>query len=305
MTKNLISKIFVKKEDNLMAMEYSIDHDTNSSSSSSHDEQQKHKQHSQDHQQQQYQDQQQHHQPPASKQYNVNLQYDPITPEAQKATKLIISISDQRIGDPIRDFELLHDKLLHLIIVGEDLSYFAHIHPTLEDNGENFTIFHTFPESGRYKLWIEFKPKDGNQTLVAFMIKVSGYPVHKYMPLVYDRKYIKESLDRKYQISLKLPEKLVSHTDADIVFSVSDVAGNPVTDLEPLMGAGGHSVIISSDIKEFLHVHPTEEVDPISWKGGPTISFKTNFPKPGLYKTWGQFQHKGRTIIADFSLEVI
>jgi hypothetical protein len=37
--------------------------------------------------------------------------------------------------------------------------------------------------------------------------------------------------------------------DADIVFSISDIAGNPVIDLEPLMGAGGHSVIISSDIK--------------------------------------------------------
>ena len=298
MTKNLVSEIFVKQEDDLMSMRHSIDNDANNNSN--HGEQQKHKQHSQHQDQQQ---QQHHHQPPASKQYNVNLQYDPITLEARKATKLVISVTDQRLGDTIRDFELVHDKLMHLIIVGEDLSYFAHIHPTLEDNGENFTIFHTFPESGRYKLWIDFKPKDGNQTLVAFIIKISGYPVHKYVPLVYDRKYVKESLDRKYQISLKLPEKLVSHNDADIVFGISDVAGNPVADLEPLMGAGGHSVIISSDIKEFLHVHPTEEVEP-SWKGGHAISFKTNFPKPGLYKVWGQFQHEGRIIIADFSLEV-
>jgi hypothetical protein len=51
-------------------------------------------------------------------------------------------------------------------------AYFAQIHPTLEDNGKNFTIFHTFPESGRYKLWSNSKPKDGNQTLVAFMIEI-------------------------------------------------------------------------------------------------------------------------------------
>ena len=295
MTKNLVSEIFVKQEDDLMSMRHSIDNDANNNSN--HGEQQKHKQHSQHQDQQQQQDQL-----PASN-YNVNLQYDPITLEARKATKLVISVTDQRLGDTIRDFELVHDKLMHLIIVDEDLSYFAHIHPTLEDNGENFTIFHTFPESGRYKLWIDFKPKDGNQTLVAFIIKISGYPVHKYVPLVYDRKYVKESLDRKYQISLKLPEKLVSHNDADIVFGISDVAGNPVTDLEPLMGAGGHSVIISSDIREFLHVHPTEEVDR-SWKGGPDISFRTNFPKPGLYKAWGQFQHQGRIVVADFNLKV-
>lgn len=78
----------------------------------------------------------------------------------------------------------------------------------------------------------------------------------------------------------------------------------PVMDLEPLMGAGGHSVIISTDIQEFLHVHPTEEVEP-NWKGGPHISFRTSFPKPGLYKAWGQFQHKGKIIMADFVLEVV
>jgi hypothetical protein len=61
-----------------------------------------------------------------------------------------------------------------------------------------------------------------------------------------------------------------------------------MTDLEPLMGAGGHSVIISSNLQEFLHVHPIEEVES-NWKGVPHISFRTIFPKSGLYKTWGLF----------------
>ena len=50
-------------------------------------------------------------------------------------------------------------------------------------------------------------------------------------------------------------------------------------------------------------MHPTKEVDP-SWKGGPDISFKTNFPKPGLYKAWGQFQHQGKLLIANFIVDV-
>jgi hypothetical protein len=267
MTKNLMSKIFVREEDELIPMGHGIDH--HDANNNNHGEQQKHKQHSQHHQQQQHH----HQQLPISNHYNVNLQYDSITPEAGRQTKLILSVTEQKSGDPIREFELLHDKLMHLIIVGQDLSYFAHIHPTFEDNGESFSIVHTFPESGRYKLWIDFKPKGGNQTLAAFRINVTGHPIHKPVTLIHDRKYTKESLDRKYEISLKLPEKLVAHNDADIVFSVSDVEGKPVTDLEPLMGAGGHSVIISSDIREFLHVHPTEEVDR-NWKGGPDSSIK-------------------------------
>jgi hypothetical protein len=246
---------------------------------------------------------QQHHRPPDYKQQDVKIEYDSIVPEAGSPTKLTISVTEKS-GTPVREYELVHDKLMHLIIVGEDLSYFAHIHPILENNGENFTIVHTFPEAGRYKLWVDFKPKGGIQNVLAFMVDVKGLPAHNPTILVYDGIYIKESSDSNYQISLKLPqEKIVAKKDVDIVFSISDAAGNPVIDLEPLMGAGGHSVIISSDVQEFLHVHPTEKVEP-NWKGGPYISFRTNFPKPGLYKAWGQFQHKDKIIMADFLIEV-
>jgi hypothetical protein len=245
---------------------------------------------------------QQHHRPPDSKQRDVKIEYNPIVPEAGRQTKLIISVKEKS-GTTVREYELVHDKLMHLIIVGEDLSYFAHIHPIL-NNGENFTIVHTFPEAARYKLWLDFKPKGGIQNVLAFMVDVRGFPIHNPVIPVHDGIYIKESSEKNYQISLKLPqERIVANKDVDIVFSLYDAAGNPVIDLEPLMGAGGHSVIISSDIQDFLHVHPTENVNP-DWKGGPHISFRTTFPKPGLYKTWGQFQHKGRLVIADFTLEV-
>ena len=91
--------------------------------------------------------------------------------------------------------------------------------------------------------------------------------------------------------------KTVAQNDVEITFNISDSSGRPITNLEPLMAAGGHSVIISSDLMEFLHVHPTKEVD-AAWRDGPDVSFKTSFPKPGLYKAWGQFQHQGRVITA-------
>jgi hypothetical protein len=258
--------------------------------------------------QHEYMEHSQHHQPEShhqepGNQYKVNLHFDSIAPEAGGKTMLTISVAEKS-GTPVRDFELVHDKLMHLIIVGQDLSYFAHIHPTLVGTDGNFTISHMFPESGAYKLWVDFKPKGGKQTIVTFIAIVKGLPIHKPVMPVYDGVYMKESSDRNYRISLKLSqEKILAKRDTDIVFTISDASGNPITDLEPLMGAGGHSVIISSDIQEFLHVHPATEVEP-DWKGGPHISFRTSFPKPGLYKTWGQFQHKGKIITADFVLKV-
>jgi hypothetical protein len=56
------------------------------------------------------------HQQPVSNNYNVNLQYDPIPPEAGKTEKLILSLTG---------YNVVHDKVMHLIIVRE---YLSHLH---------------------------------------------------------------------------------------------------------------------------------------------------------------------------------
>ena len=45
--------------------------------------------------------------------YNVNVRFDPITPIAGKTTELVLSITDQKIGDPIKEFpSSISSKLL-------------------------------------------------------------------------------------------------------------------------------------------------------------------------------------------------
>ncbi|MFL6317941.1 MAG: hypothetical protein ACJ71K_06725 [Nitrososphaeraceae archaeon] len=296
MKKNLISEIIYKNHDH--ASHNNNIHNVNNHYMQGNDKQQQHHNHHQSSNQTSS----------SSVHYNVNVRFDPITPIAGKTTELVLSITDQKLGDPIKEFEFVHDKLIHVIIVAEDLSYFAHIHPTMvasPNDYNTFTVSHTFPESGKYKLWVDFKPKGGNQTLSALKFNVEGQPIHTPEELVYEEKYTKRSLDSHYQISLKIPHKIVAQNDVDITFNISDSSGRPITNLEPLMAAGGHSVIISSDLREFLHVHPTVEVD-ANWRGGPDISFKTIFPRPGLYKAWGQFQHQGRVITsAGYILSVV
>jgi hypothetical protein len=59
----------------------------------------------------------------------------------------------------------------------------------------------------------------------------------------------------------------------------------PITNLQPYLGAVGHVVAISGDTETYLHVHPKNE-----HAKGPDAKFMTNFSKSGLYKVWGQFQ---------------
>ena len=139
--------------------------------------------------------------------YNVNLKFEPQIPTAGRTTRLEINITEQKAGNIIKNFETIHDKLMHLIVISEDLSYFEHVHPTLDSNHGVFSINHTFPEAGNYKLWIDFKPKGGIQTLVAFKFNVSGNPIHKPIPIENNRQYTK-TVDGKYQITLKFQKKL-------------------------------------------------------------------------------------------------
>ena len=60
------------------------------------------------------------------KNYNINIQFDPAIPLAGKQTHLNLIVTEQKIGEPIKQFDIIHDKLMHLIIINsEDLSHFA------------------------------------------------------------------------------------------------------------------------------------------------------------------------------------
>lgn len=233
--------------------------------------------------------------------YNVNLQTDPAKPTANAATQLAITVTEQAAGDTIKEFELVHEKPMHLIIVRDDLSYFEHLH--LKPQNGVFTTSYSFPSPGAYKLWVDVKPKGGRQFLTAFRLHVEGQPLHKRIPLAVDNQFTKAVMNGQYRVSLALPSELGIHHGANLKFSISDVNGNPITDLQPMLGAKAHAIIISEGVRDFLHVHPEEEVSS-NWRGGPDATFHAKFPKAGLYKTWVQFQHHDKTITADFVVSV-
>jgi hypothetical protein len=237
---------------------------------------------------------------------NINLQFDPATPTAGEPVKLTLTVAEQRSGEPITEFEKIHDRLMHLIIVNtSDLSSFAHLHPTfVEENGSRFEITHTFHEADEYKAWVDVKPQGASQVLAAFRFKVAGEPVHTPKAAGRDEEQFSKVVDNgRYRIDRVVPDHVATGHNVNITFRIADSEGNPICDLEPLMAAGGHCVIITSDAKEFLHVHPAEEVAE-NWRGGPDVTFSATFPKSGAYRIWGQFQHKGRVITADYDLVV-
>jgi YHS domain-containing protein len=70
-------------------------------------------------------------------------------------------------------FQTVHEKLMHLIVVSSDLSYFSHEHPKLGADGR-FRLRRTFPGAGQYWLFADFTPQDGMNQLLRVGVKVSG-----------------------------------------------------------------------------------------------------------------------------------
>jgi hypothetical protein len=215
------------------------------------------------------------------------------TTRSGKDNKLTIQVNDES-GNSIQDFELEHEKLMHLIIVSEDLSYFDHIHPEYQGNGE-FIVSVTFPSGGKYKLFADFVPKGSSKVVNSDMVQVEG-DKEESIPL--KESSLTQLVDEK-EVTLSF-DHMMSGMNLELNFNLKDNETNePISDLQPYLGAVGHVVIISADTNTYLHVHPMEEKT-----SGPDAKFMTNFPKPGIYKIWGQFKQNGTVITVPFIVNV-
>ncbi|WP_066308784.1 hypothetical protein [Bacillus sp. FJAT-29814] len=198
-------------------------------------------------------------------------------------------------GKPIEKFDINHEKLLHLIIVSKDLSYFNHIHPEYKGAGL-FEITNDFPSGGEYKLIADFKPADGGAMTKMEWVKVKGKQ-SETVPLVVDET-LEKTMDGK-KVTLKT-EALGASKELTLKFTLLDaISGQPITDLEPYLGSIGHVVVMSEDGERYLHVHAVD-----GQGSGPEALFETNFPKSGVYKIWAQFQRDGEVFTVSYVVKV-
>jgi hypothetical protein len=204
-------------------------------------------------------------------------------------------------GKLVKDLEVVHEKVLHLLMVSSDLAWFSHEHPALQADG-TFRLNTTFPRGGSFTLYHDFTPSGVGMQVVPVEIEVDG-PAAAPVPLAASR-------ERKQTIGgitfeLDAPASIASLRTHTLTFRATR-DGKPVTDLEPFLAAMGHLIVVSEDRKRFVHSHPIEPPNaPATRRGGPDVAFSALFPVPGLYKAWSQFQYQGNVLTVPFVLEVV
>lgn len=226
-----------------------------------------------------------------------------VVPSAKAKTPLALQFAVRQTKDNqlVKDFDIVHEKPMHLIMVSQDLSWFDHVHPTLTPSGE-FKLDYTFSEPGNYVLYADYKPAGKNGEVIPLAFRVEG-EAPKPVALTEDNVKVAKTVNG-YEVKLTPVPSLQHGEPVKMAFYVTQNK-KPVSNIEPFLGAGGHMVAVSEDTTRYLHAHPAGHVmeagghghahhAPPASKYGPTLEFATEFPRDGLYKIWLQFQHAGK-----------
>lgn len=214
-----------------------------------------------------------------------------------KPVTLQIMLRDPGTHKPVTGYRIVHEQKMHLIMASEDLSWFAHEHPTPGKNGV-FTLKNfAFPHPGNYRLYADVTPEKGGHQIKMMDLTVIGEPPAA-QPLAPDT--IGEKSFGDYTLSLQPDKPLTVGTMVGLRVRVQK-GGRAVTDIKPWLGASAHMVGLSEDGKAFVHAHPEGEPKPMN---GPELTFHTTFTKPGVYKLWAQMDHDGEVRTFPFVVEV-
>lgn len=192
----------------------------------------------------------------------------------------------------VTQYDTLHEKNLHLIVVRSDASQFRHVHPQLAADG-TWSLDWKWAEPGTYRVFADFSPTGGpGELTLSRTVQVAGNAVDKPLPPV-----AKTAEVDGYKVTLTGD---LTTAGSELKFDVTR-DGKPVTDLQPYLGAYAHLVALRASDLAYLHVHPQGEVG--KTPPGPEVSFHAQAPSDGKYRLYLDFSHNGSVHTAEFTNE--
>jgi hypothetical protein len=195
-------------------------------------------------------------------------------------------------GQPVTAYDVEHEKQLHLIAVRRDFAGFQHVHPVLASDGTWTTDLDL--TGGQWRLFAEFKATGADPLTLGADLAVGGH----YEPETLSVESRTAWVDG---YTVTLDGDLDAGADAELTLSVSR-NGEPVTDLQPYLGAYGHLVALRRGDLAYLHVHPDGTPGDGSTEPGPDVVFYAAVPSAGTYHLYLDFKHHGVVRTAAFTV---
>ncbi|MBL7255443.1 copper resistance CopC family protein [Paractinoplanes lichenicola] len=190
---------------------------------------------------------------------------------------------------PATRYSVVHDKPLHLVVVGRGLTGFQHLHPTMAPDGL-WSVPLTLPEAGAYRVFADFTLDSPATPLVLGVDHfVPGDTTTAELPAP---QTIVEA--KPFLVSMEGDAKPGATTP--VLFRVARSAPGPVT-LERYLGSYGHLVVLREGDLGYVHVHPDPELT------DGAIRFNVSLPGAARYRAFLEFQVDGKVHRAEFTLD--
>lgn len=197
-------------------------------------------------------------------------------------------------GNPVTDFELEHEKELHLIAVRADGQHFRHVHPQMNDDG-TWSIPWQWEAAGSYRVFADFVPAEtGEGITLSTSVQVAG----DYDPVPAEP----AATTSVNGFDVSVEGDLVAGSTSELTMTITR-DGEPVTTLEPYLGAFGHLVALRDGDLAYLHVHPHGDAPQAGETSGPEIVFEATAPTEGRYLLYLDFQIDGQVHTAPLVID--
>jgi hypothetical protein len=205
-------------------------------------------------------------------------------------------------GEPLTQDELaiVHTKKLHLFIADSSLRDYQHIHPQPSDEPGTLEFSFIPQTANNYSAWADFTMMSDNKNhkLKLDMPSATGRTIPPSIRT--------NTTAEKNGLRFDWKSDLLQKNTATIVeVRVIDSHGNPITDLEPVMGAFAHLVGFSADGKSIIHTHPLgpEPITPGD-RGGPKLRFHVEANFTGATQFYLQVKRGGEDLYIPFGQQI-
>jgi hypothetical protein len=180
-------------------------------------------------------------------------------------------------GKPVTAYDEVHDQRLHLVKIRRDGADYQHVHPTLRADGTWTARLTLSP--GTSRVFADFTPTDGPALVLGTDVQLDGDYQPARPPAVTRTATVGD-------FRVTLAGDLVAGEASPLTATITR-DGEPVTDLQPYLGAYGHLVALREGDLAYLHVHPEDA------GAGPEIPFVAEVPSDGRYRLFLEFRHSG------------
>lgn len=244
--------------------------------------------------------------------YTVTMSSDQANPQPNQDVTLRFNVFDASSGNRVTFFNMDNAKQMHLFIVNNDLTYFAHLIPDHSDVEQDFSITTQFPTNGTYHLYLQFLPFNGTEQQEAFTLPVGQNPAQQTISQA------KPDSDKtkkfsKYLVSVDTHGPLtaagMSLGGEIISFTVTNAKTHkPVTTLKPYLGSFGMLTMINEKTFAIVHAPMSNTLQTSENNAGPVINFT---PKaiygqftPGIYRAFVELNPDNHLFTANFTVKV-